>query len=101
MQYLEEVRNDLNLLMPPEFLTLYQNDKIPDIIRYLRALTIRAERGLTYLEKAYQKTNDIKTFVVKHRDMVNGISFHTSDTKKVAIEELGWMIEVLDPRGKF
>ena len=79
--------------MPPEFLLVYHDDKVPDIIRYLKAMTIRAERGLVHLEKAFQKTKEIKTFVVQHQDMVNGVSPNTSNKKKEAIEELGWMIE--------
>jgi ATP-dependent helicase HrpA len=93
LQYLEEIKIDLDRLMPPEFLLLYHDDKVPDIIRYLRAMTIRAERGLVHLEKAFQKTNEIKNFVVQHQDMVNGVSPYTSDKKREAIEELGWMIE--------
>ncbi len=93
IQYLEEIKIDLNRLMPPEFLLLYHDDKAPDIIRYLRAMTIRAERGLVHLEKAFQKTKEIKTFVVQHQDMLNGVSPYTSGKKKEAIEELRWMIE--------
>ena len=82
LQYLEEIKIDLDRLMPPDFLLVYHDDKVPDIIRYLRAMTIRAERGLVHLEKAFQKTNEIKTFVVQHQDMVNGVSPYTSDKKR-------------------
>jgi ATP-dependent helicase HrpA len=93
LQYLDEIKNELARLMPPDFPTLYRDEKLPDIIRYLRALTVRTERGLTHLEKAFHKTNKVKTFVVRHRDMVSDVSMHTSDAKKAAIAELGWMIE--------
>jgi ATP-dependent helicase HrpA len=92
-QYLEEIKNDLDRLMPPGFLLLYHDDKIPDIIRYLRAMTIRAERGLVHLEKAFQKTKEVKIFVDRYQDMLNSLSPHTSDSTKNAVEEFKWMIE--------
>jgi ATP-dependent helicase HrpA len=93
LQYLEEIKEDLNRLMPPDFLMLYNEEKIIDVIRYLRAMAIRAERGLIHLEKAFQKTKEVKTFVDHFENMVKNLSPHTSDTKKTAVEELKWMIE--------
>jgi ATP-dependent helicase HrpA len=93
LQYLAEIKIDMDRLMPPDFMMLYDQDKMDDIIRYLRAMTIRAERGLAHLEKAFQKTEEIKIFVDRFEDMVKNLSPKTSDLRKIAIEELRWMIE--------
>jgi len=91
--YLAEIKNDLDRLMPPDYMVFYDQDKMDDIIRYLRAMIIRAERGLAHLEKAFQKTEEIKNFVDRFEDMVKSFSSQTSDSKKSAVEELRWMIE--------
>jgi ATP-dependent helicase HrpA len=93
LQYLRLVKDDLNRLMPPDFLMIYEDDKISDVIRYLRAMAIRAERGLVHLEKAFQKTKEVKTFVDQFEDVVKNLSTQVSDTKNAAVEELKWMIE--------
>ena len=93
LQYLGEIKYDLDCLIPPDFAVPYDDERIADIIRYLRALTIRAERGLLHLEKAFMKTEEIKTYVTHFQNMIQNISPQTSDAKKEALEELRWMIE--------
>jgi ATP-dependent helicase HrpA len=93
LQYLAVVSNDLNRLMPPDFILLYHDENMTDIIRYLKAMGIRAERGLLHLEKAFQKTGEVKIFVDRLQDMVNSLTPYSSDAKKKALEELKWMIE--------
>jgi ATP-dependent helicase HrpA len=93
LEYLEEINHDLQLLMPPDFLLVYPYGKLPDIIRYLKAMGVRAERGLLHLEKAFQKTKEVKTFFHQYQDMINSFSPDTSDKKRAAVEEFKWMIE--------
>jgi len=93
LQYLAEIQDDLKRLMPPDFLIIYGEDKISDVIRYLRAMTMRAERGLVHLEKAHEKTKEVKIYVDQLEDMVKNITFQTSEAKKAAVETFKWMIE--------
>jgi ATP-dependent helicase HrpA len=93
LQYLEEIHAEAKRLMPTDFLLQYENEKIADIIRYFKAMAIRAERGLIHLEKAFQKTNEVNTCVARFEDMVKSLLPQASDEKKQAMEELKWMIE--------
>jgi len=93
LRYLEEIKNDLRLLIPPEFILIYHDEKIPDIIRYLKAMSLRAERGLMHLEKAFQKTEEIKTFSHRYQVVINSFSPDTPDKTRAAVEEFRWMIE--------
>ena len=93
LQYLGEIKYDLDCLIPPDFSILYDDEKMADIIRYLKAMAIRAERGLVHLEKAFQKTDEVKTYITHFQNMVKSLSPQTSDAKREAVEELRWMIE--------
>lgn len=92
LKYIFEIKEDLNHLMPRDSLLLHFDEKKGDIIRYLKAMVIRAERGLLHLEKAFQKTEKVKTFVAEFEKIYNSAS-HMSQEKKQALDELKWMIE--------
>jgi ATP-dependent helicase HrpA len=61
--------------------------------RYLKALTIRAERGIIHLEKDRIKTAEFKVFYDYLQDFRNSILPRTSEEKRKAIEEFAWMVE--------
>ena len=93
LQYLSQLRQELNLLMPRDFLIQYDDERLNHIPRYLKALAIRAERGVVHLGKALAKENEIKNFSVTLHDMVNSTSRGVSEEKLNAIEHYRWMIE--------
>jgi ATP-dependent helicase HrpA len=92
-KFLSELRSDLNCLMPPNFLEIYDNERLTHIPRYLKTLALRAERGLLHLEKAFAKTAEIKIFADQLQDVIKGLPPETSEEKKKAIEELFRMLE--------
>jgi ATP-dependent helicase HrpA len=61
-QFLATIRADLERLVPPDFLLKYDSERRGHIVRYLKALLIRAERGLLHLEKVNVKSIEIKPF---------------------------------------
>jgi ATP-dependent helicase HrpA len=93
LQYLAHLREEMTLLIPRDFLLKYNDKRLTHIIRYLKAITIRAERGIAHLEKAFSKTAEIKIFSDKLQDMVNSVAVGDSEEKLKAIEEYRWMIE--------
>jgi ATP-dependent helicase HrpA len=93
LEYLGDIKKDLGQLMPKEFLLQYNDDRIPDILRYLKSVAMRAERGLVHLEKAWLKTNAVKIFIDRYQNLISSFTLQTSDVKKDAVEELKWMIE--------
>jgi ATP-dependent helicase HrpA len=90
---IEELRSDLNRLMPEDFPELYDSDRLSRVPRYLKALTIRAERGIIHLEKDRIKTAEFKVFYDYLQDFRNSILPRTSEEKRKAIEEFAWMVE--------
>lgn len=92
-QFINRLRTELNRLVPDDFLILYEEARLPDIIRYLRALAIRADRGLLHLEKDRIKAADIDKYEAAYEDLLTGSP--PSAEKKAALEELRWMLEEL------
>jgi ATP-dependent helicase HrpA len=93
LQYLSQLRQELSLLVPRDFLIQYNDERLNHIPRYLKALAMRAERAVVHLGKALAKENEIKIFSVKLQDMVNSASKGISEEKLNAIEHYRWMIE--------
>ncbi|HYA15666.1 MAG TPA: DUF3418 domain-containing protein, partial [Syntrophales bacterium] len=93
LQYLTHLRDELGLLIPYDFLIKYDDERLTHIIRYLKAISIRAERGISHLDKAFTKTAEIKIFSDKLQDMVDCTAAVSSEEKFKAIEEYRWMIE--------
>ena len=93
IQYLVQLRRELSLLMPRDFLMHYDDERLNHVPRYLKALSIRAERGVAHLGKALAKEHEIKIFSVKLQDMVNITAKGVSEEILNAIEHYRWMIE--------
>jgi ATP-dependent helicase HrpA len=92
-QFLESVRLDLDRLVPPNFLQKYDTERLEHIVRYLKALLLRAERGLMHLEKSLAKSKEIKPFDdFLHKTLEHPTS-KSSAIKRQAIEAFRWMIE--------
>jgi len=93
VSYLQQLRQELATLLPHDFLETYPSEKISPLCRYIRALEIRAGRGLFHLEKAFDRTREIQSFAASWQDLRNEISAQASEEKKAAVDELFWMIE--------
>lgn len=93
LSYLQHLRQELTVLIPNNFLQAYPHERISQLSRYIGALEIRAERGLFHLEKAFDRTREIQSYVTSWQTFRNDISVQTSEEKKTAIDELFWMIE--------
>jgi ATP-dependent helicase HrpA len=93
LSFLSEQRDELSRLLPLDFLIRYGEERLVHIGRYLRALAIRAERGAVHLEKALERGKEISKLVVWHEKTSQELTENTSDAKRQAIEEFGWLIE--------
>jgi ATP-dependent helicase HrpA len=93
LHFLKALREDLDALVPHNFMLLYDDERLSHVIRYLRALVIRAERGLLHLGKALRNSEEVKYFSDTLRDMRENLPSDASEEKKKAIEEFRWMIE--------
>lgn len=92
-QFLERVRLDMGRLVPPDFLQKYDSERRRHIIRYLKALLLRAERGLLHLEKDIVKSRDINTYDEFLHEILKHLKPGSSEEKRQAVEAFRWMIE--------
>ena len=93
VSYLRQLRQELAILLPHDFLEAYPNERITQLSRYICALKIRADRGLFHFEKALDRSREIQAYATTWQALRNDSSALTSDGKKASIDELFWMIE--------
>lgn len=92
-QFLRSVREDLERLVPTDFLLKYDSPRRAHIVRYLKALQIRAERGLLHLDKAQNNFIKIKSFSDFLKESLKVMTPESSSEKLQALEAFRWMIE--------
>ena len=90
-----ELGGALTVLVPKNFITLYEQERLPHLVRYVNALIRRAERGRADLDKDRKKAAELKPFVDSLKDMISGLTPAASVEKRKAVEEFYWMIEEL------
>ncbi len=90
--YLNHIMEALHELLPVDFLLDLKKEETAHLIRYMKALRIRAERGSLDLEKDRRKEADILEFI-KIRDAFKAETGSTgSEGKKTMLDELQWLI---------
>ncbi|MEW6673639.1 MAG: ATP-dependent RNA helicase HrpA [Thermodesulfobacteriota bacterium] len=93
LAFLEKLRQELYRLVPENFLALYANDRLIQMVRYVRALSIRAQRGLSDLAKDQKRAGELKTYQEKLEELLALLTPATSPEKREAVEELFWLLE--------
>ena len=80
-------------LLPPDFLVRYDEDRLNNIGRYLRALAVRAERGAVHLQKALERGKEIRDLDEWRESTLREFPAYASEEKRRALDDFGWMIE--------
>jgi ATP-dependent helicase HrpA len=93
LQFLKGLRTELSKLIPETFLDLYDAGRIIHLVRYMKALEIRAQRAMVDLEKDRVKSDEIQIFTKSLNRLLKGLSETTSKEKKAAVEAYFWLIE--------
>ncbi len=93
LKFLKSTRADLHDLIPVNFPELYAFDHLRDLPRYLKALSIRAERGSLNLAATETKLQDVAIYSKKFQEITNNEASTVSAEKKNKMDELYWMIE--------
>jgi ATP-dependent helicase HrpA len=83
----------MDRLVPPDFLLQYDTERRGHIVRYLKALLIRAERGLLHLDKVMVKSKEIKPFDEFLHESLKHLTPGSSAEKRHALDAFRWMIE--------
>ncbi|MCK9275837.1 MAG: ATP-dependent RNA helicase HrpA [Syntrophales bacterium] len=93
LSFIEEIRKELRILIPDDFPNRYDVGTLSQLPRYIRALAVRAERGIVHLEKDSIKAEKLRFYTSILQEIENTLPSFTSKEKKQAIEDLRWMIE--------
>ncbi len=92
-QFLQTLKNELARLVPDNFVLLYDRQRLSHLVRYLSALSIRAQRGYTDLEKDRSRETLVAPFVEQLKRMLQSMDSSTSAEKRAAVEAFFWTIE--------
>jgi len=92
-EFCEQLRNDLNHILPVNFLEIFDTDRLKHLPKYLKAMKIRAERGMGDIQKSLIKNKEVQSFTAQLQEMVRDLTSESSHEKRLALEELFWMIE--------
>lgn len=93
LAFLEELRDELCRLVPADFLVRYREERLVHVGRYLRALALRAARGVVHLEKARERAKEVSGFAGWYEKAVQALTDDTSAEKRQALEAFAWLIE--------
>lgn len=93
LEFFSTLRQELDQLIPPHFIRLYDNGKLAQLPRYLKAMDIRANRCILDFQKDQARAEEIKAYSDSLHDLLAGLNPATSDEKRNQIEAFFWMIE--------
>ena len=93
LEFLKVLRTELSKLIPENFIELYDSERLFHLVRYIKAIAIRAERGLVDLEKDRAKSDAVMIFTERLNQLLKGLFETASEEKKAAVEAVYWLIE--------
>jgi ATP-dependent helicase HrpA len=91
--FLNKLRADLQKLVPENFIKLYSTERLCDLMRYVKTIALRAQRGMFDLEKDQAKEKDLKIHTDRLNELLNGLTPAVSEEKREKIENYFWQIE--------
>ena len=93
VQFLQTLGDELTRLVPENFVSLYDRQRLGHLVRYLKTISIRVQRGLTDLEKDRLRQGQVAPFLEALNQMLTSMDAATSNEKRSAVEAFFWMIE--------
>ncbi|GBC60441.1 RNA polymerase subunit sigma-70 [Desulfonema ishimotonii] len=93
LTYLSGLRDALARLIPENFVLLYDAGRMIHLARYVRAIMLRARRGVVNFEKDQAKEREVKVQTDRLNGLLKELSPNVTDEKRQAIEDFFWLIE--------
>jgi ATP-dependent helicase HrpA len=87
------LKEELQRLVPKNFLTIYPSDFLSQLPRMVKALGIRAERARLSTEKDRAKAAQVEPFEAEYARLAKLLAREPSPEKERLLFELRWMIE--------
>jgi ATP-dependent helicase HrpA len=91
--FFEALLEDLDRLVPANFLDLYDRERLKDIERYIRALGLRAQRAQVDFEKDRAKAEPLAPLIQWFQTLLNTLGSDSTADKRAALEDAFWMLE--------
>jgi len=91
--FIQALQREKERLVPTDFLLRYNRDRLQHLVRYLKALAVRAERGLANLERDRLREEEIRPFLDFYEKESADGGPEASGERKAAVEEFRWMVE--------
>jgi ATP-dependent helicase HrpA len=93
LAFLQDLRRELSALVPDHFVHLYDEARMTHLPRYVKALSLRARRGIDHLEKDRVKAEAVRPFTDGLEELLAALSPASSKEKQRAVEEFFWMLQ--------
>jgi len=91
--FLAHLHRQLEELLPEDFLCRFNVERLQHIPRYLKALKIRADRGLLHREKDRRREEELRPFVERLTALQANLPFSVSVEKRLALDDFSQMLE--------
>ena len=92
-QFLAGLREELSRLVPETFMGLYDDERMVHIPRYVKAIAVRAKRGVENIEKDKTRAEKLKVYSDRLNGFLDELSHPVSNEKRNAIEDFFWLLE--------
>ena len=93
MDFLTRLEKHLSRLVPQNFIHLYTRDQMAHIPRYVKAVQIRAQRGVVNFEKDQTKEKFLSVYTDQLNTVIKNLKPDATQEKRQAIEDLFWLLE--------
>jgi ATP-dependent helicase HrpA len=90
---MKECMDNLKIICPANFLHKYSEERLYDLPRYLKAIEIRAERGVLDPLKDNDRIAKMTSVLSQQKKMLEEMHGGVSPEKKEAVEEFSWLLE--------
>jgi ATP-dependent helicase HrpA len=91
--FFSALTDDLDRLVPVNFLELYDSDRFKDIERYIHAICIRAQRAQVDFEKDRAKAVPLAPLIERFRKALGALNVDSTVEKRATLEDVFWMLE--------
>lgn len=93
LERLHAVEQELDTLVPPDFLSRYRSAVMRELPRYLKGLSLRAERAYVSPEKDRQKWAEVAPFVARYLREIESLPKDAPAKVREFLDEMRWMLE--------
>ncbi len=91
--FLLDRREDMHKLVPENFVAIYDRSRLEHLPRYLKAIALRAERGVQAFDRDRPRAEAVVQATRALQRFVEQLTPRTSQVKRDALEDLFWLIE--------